>query len=70
MGFPCGSAGKESPTNARDARDVGLTPGSGINPEEGHGNLLQYFCVENPMDRGAWQPTVHGVAKSDMTESA
>ena len=49
---------------AGDARDVGSIPGSGRAPGEGNGNTLQYSCLENPMDRGAWQATVHGVAKS------
>ena len=53
--------GKESACNTRDA---GLIPGSGRSPGGGHGNPLQYSCLENPMDRGAWQATVHGVAKS------
>ena len=45
-------------------RDLGLTPGSGGSLEEGNGNPLQYSCLENSMDRGAWQATAHGVAKS------
>ena len=46
---------------------MGLIPGSGKSPGEGNGNPFQYFCQENPMDRGAWQATVHGVSKeSDM----
>ena len=44
--------------------DLGLIPGSGRSPGEGNGNPLQYSCLENPMDRGAWWATVHGVAKS------
>ena len=52
------------PVNAGDRRDTGLIPGWGRSPGGGHGNLLQYSCVENPMDRGAWRATVHGVAKS------
>ena len=52
------------PANAGDARDVGLIPGSGRSPGGGHGNSHQYSCLENPMDRGAWLATVHGVAKS------
>ena len=55
---------KNSPANAGDVRDVGSLPGSGRSPGKGHGSSLQYSCLENPMDRGAWQATVHGVAKS------
>jgi len=44
--------------------DPGLSPGLGRSPGEGNGNPLQYYCLENPMDRGAWQATVYGVAKS------
>ena len=50
--------------NAGDTRDMGLIPGSGRSPGGGHGNPLQYSCLENPMNRGAWQTTVHRVAKS------
>ena len=50
--------------NAGDIRDPGSTPGSGRSPREGLCNPLQYSCLENPMDRGAWQATFHGVAKS------
>ena len=56
--------GKESTSTAGDARDMGSIPGSGRSPGGGHGNPLQYSYLENPMDRGAWQATVHGVAKS------
>ena len=63
-GFPGGSVVKESACNTRDAGDVGLIPGSGRSPGGGHGNPLQYFCLENPMDRGAWRATVHRVTKS------
>ena len=52
------------PVNAGDIRDVGSVPGSGRSPGGGHGNPFQYFCLEKSMDRGAWQVTVHGVAKS------
>ena len=52
------------PENAGDARDVGLIPGWGRSPEGGNDNPLQYSCLENPLDRGAWQATVHEVAKS------
>ena len=56
--------------NARDVRNVGFTvPGSGRSPGGGHSNPLQYSCLENPMDRGAWRAAVHRVAKEpDMTE--
>ena len=60
-GFPGGSKGKAS---ACDAEDPGLIPGSGRYPGEGNNNPLQYSCLENPMDRGAWWATVHGVTKS------
>jgi len=53
--------GKESACNAGD---LGSIPGSGRSPREGNGNPLQYSCLEKPMDRGAWQAIVHGVAKS------
>ena len=59
-GFPRGSDGKESACNAGD---LGSIPGSGRSPGEGNGCLLQYSCLENSMDRGAWRSTVHGVAK-------
>ena len=55
------SDGKESAFNAGD---LGLIPGLGISPGEGNGNLLQYSCLENPMDGRTWQARVHGVAKS------
>ena len=63
MGFPWYS-GNESTGNAADAGDVGSIPGSSRSPGGGNGNLLQYSCLENPMNRGAWRATVHGVAKS------
>jgi len=50
--------------NAGDVRDMGSIPGSERSPGGGHGNLLQYSCLENPMDRGPWRATVHRVAKS------
>ena len=55
---------KNPPANAGDVRDSGSILGSGRSPGEGNGNLLQYSCLENPMGRGAWWATVHGVAKS------
>ena len=63
-GFPGGSVVKNLPANAADISDKGLIPGLGGCPGEGNGNLLQNSCPKNPMDRGAWQTTVHGVAKS------
>ena len=62
--FPGGSVVKNLPTNAGDTQDVGLIPGLGRSSGGGNGRPLQYSCLENPMDRGAWQATVHGVAKS------
>ena len=60
---------KNLPANAGDIRDSGSIPGSGRFPGEGHGNPLQYSCLENPMDRGAWWATVHGGHKVlDTTE--
>ena len=59
---------KNPPANAGDLRDMGLIPGSGRSPGEGHDNPLQYSCLENHMDRGAWRATVHRFAKSDTTE--
>ena len=64
MGFPGGSVGKESACKAGDAGDAGSIPGSGRSPGGGHGNPLQYFSLENPMDRGAWQAMIHRVTKS------
>ena len=64
-GFPGGSEVKESAPNAGDP---GSIPASGKSPGKGNGNPLQYSCLENLMDRGDWQATVHGVAESDMTE--
>ena len=55
---------KNLPANAEDIRDTGLNPGSGRSPERRNGNSLQYSCLENPMDRGAWWATAPRVAKS------
>ena len=59
-----GSAIKESACSKGYTQDVGLNPGSGKSPGGGNGNSLQYSCLKNPMDRGAWWATVHGVTKS------
>ena len=61
MGFPGGTTVKNPPANAGD---MGLIPGSGRSPGGGNGTPLQYPCLGNPMDRGAWWATVHGIAKS------
>ena len=63
-GFPGGSVVKDLPASAGDTGDMGLIPGSGGSPGGGNGNPLEYSCLENSMDRGAWQVTVHGVTKS------
>ena len=55
---------KDPPANAKDIRDVGLIPALGRSPGEGHGNPLQYSCLENPTDIGAWQATGHRFTKS------
>ena len=60
QGFPGGSVVKNASANAED---TSLIPGPGRSPGEGNGNALQYFCLGNPMHRGAWQATVHGVTK-------
>ena len=65
MGLPGGSEGKELACNAGDLSSI---PGSGRFLGEENGNPLQYACQENPMDRGAWQATVHRVTESDTTE--
>ena len=61
---------RNPPANAGDIRDVGLIPGSGRSPGGGHSNPLQYSRLENPMDRGAWRATAHGVTELDTTEAA
>ena len=65
MGFLGGSDGKES---ACITGDLGSIPGSGISPGEGNGYPLQYSCLENSVNREAWQATVHGTAKSDTSK--
>ena len=59
---------KNLPASAGDIRDVGSVPGSGRSPG-GHGNSVQCSCLENPVDRGAWRATAHGVTESGMTEA-
>ena len=59
---------KNPPANAGGTRDVGSIAGSGGSPGEGNGNPLQYSCLENPMERGAWWATVHGVTESDRIQ--
>ena len=66
--MPFWRSGKESACNAGDTGDSGSTPGLGRSPGVRNVNLLQYSCLENSMDSGAWQATVNGVAESDMTE--
>ena len=63
QGFLGGARGKNLPANAGNIRDMGAIPGLGRSPGEGHGNPLQYSCL-NPMDRGTWWATVHRIAKS------
>ena len=61
--IPVGSGSKESACNVGDPGNTGLIPGSGRSPGGGNGSLLQYSCLQNSTDRGAWMATVHGVAK-------
>ena len=63
LGLPWCLSSKESTCNAGASGDLGSIPGSGRSPGEGNGNPLQYSCLENPTDRGAWQARVHGVAR-------
>ena len=62
--FPGGTMVKNPPANTGDTREAALIPGSIRSPGEGNGNPLQYSCLENPMDRGAWRAIVRGVPKS------
>ena len=68
QGYPGGPMVKNLSANVGDARDVGSIPGLGKSPGRGHGDPLQYSCLENSMDRGAWWATIHGVTESDMAE--
>ena len=64
MGFPGGAVVKNSPASAGGTRDLGSIPGLGRSPEVEYSNPLQFACLGNFMDRGAWQATVRGIAKS------
>ena len=66
MGFSGGLVVNNPPDNAGGTRNTGLIPRSGRSPGEGNRNPLQYSCLENPMDRGAWQAIVHRVSKSQI----
>ena len=66
-GLPGGSLVKVLACSAGDTGDVGSIPGSESSPVKGNGNPLQYSCLGNPTDRGAWQTTVYGIEQSDMT---
>ena len=67
LGFLGDASGKEPAANAVDVRDVGLIPRLGRSPGGGNGNPLQYSCLENSMNRGAWWVTVHGVTMTQAT---
>ena len=64
LGFPGGSVVKNLPANVGDAGNTGSILGLGRSSGGGNGNPVQYFCLENSMDRGAWRPAVHGVTKN------
>ena len=67
--FPGGASGKNPPANVEDLRGTRLNPGSGRSPGGGHGNSLQYSCLENPMDRETYQAMIHkGHKESDTTK--
>ena len=70
MGLLGGSVVKNLPASTEDAGDTSLIPGSGRSPGGGNGKPLQYSCLENPVDRGAWWTTVSGVAKSQIQLSS
>ena len=69
MGFQVALVVENPDAGVGDVGDVGSIPGLGRSPGVRNGNLLQYSCLENPMDSGAWQATVHGVAELDTTEA-
>ena len=64
LDFPGATVVKNLPASPRDARDMGSIPVLGRSPERSHGNSLQYSCLENAIERGSWQSTVHGIAKN------
>ena len=68
VGFPGGASGKDTVCLCRRHRNVGSIPGLGRSPGEGHGNPLQYSCLENPMDREVGEAKVHSITELDMTE--
>ena len=68
QGFPGDTVVKNPPANTGATGEAVLIPGSRRSPGEGHGNSLQYFCQDNPVDRGDWWATVHRVAESYMTK--
>ena len=70
MRLPWWFSGKESTCNAEDTGDTGSIPGAGRCPGVGNSNPFPYSCWENPMDRGAWQATVHGIAEPDTCKHA
>jgi len=70
QGFPSSVVVKNLPANTGDTGDADSIPGLGRSPREGNGNPLQYSCLENPMDRGAWWATVHAVKESQTWLSA
>ena len=69
LSFPGGSTVRNPPAMKETQGDTGSIPGSRRSPGGGHGNPLQYSCLENPIDSGPWLATVHGVAGSDKTET-
>ena len=67
-GLPMWLSSKESPCQCKRHRRCGIDPWVGRSPGGGNGNPFQNFCLENPMDRGAWRPTVHGITESTTTD--